>query len=123
MAVKATPAGSRSRTWMRLSSRPLGTKYAAGVNAVTVAPGQLAAAQKALWLQNIQASQNIWALKVASVDLATWKQQTSTIGAQNLATGAQKGAPKMATFARATSCRNCRASSGASRHAGRSIRI
>lgn len=96
MAVKATPQ-SAAEAWST-GFAGAGAKYTAGVNAVQIAPGQLAANAKALYLANVQAAANTWAAKVAAVDLATWKSQTTTVGAQRLATGATKGAPKMAAF-------------------------
>jgi hypothetical protein len=96
MAVKAT-AASAAEAWSNGFSAA-GTKYAAGINAVTVAPGQLAAAQKNAYVANVQASANIWASKVAAVDLNTWKTAATTTGAARLASGATKGAPKMQAF-------------------------
>lgn len=96
MAVKATAADA-AQAWAT-NFAAAGTKYTAGVNAVTTAPGQLAAAQKALYLSNVQAAANTWASKVAAVDLATWKNQTTTVGAQRLGSGATKGTPKMQAF-------------------------
>lgn len=96
MAVKATAAAAAEAWGTNFGAS--GTKYAAGINAVTVAPGQLAAAQKAAYLANVQASANVWAAKVAAVDLNTWKNAATTTGAQRLSTGATKGAPKMQAF-------------------------
>lgn len=96
MAVKATAADA-AQAWQNGFSAA-GTKYTAGVQAVTVAPGQLAAAQKAAYLANVQASANIWASKVAAVDLQTWKNAAATTGASRLGSGATKGAPKVAAF-------------------------
>lgn len=96
MAVKATAADAAS-AWST-GFAAAGTKYTAGINAVTVAPGQLAAAQKGAYLANVQASANIWAAKVAAVDLGTWKTAATTTGSARLASGATKGAPKMQAF-------------------------
>lgn len=96
MAVKATPA-SAAEAWATNFGNA-GTKYTAGINAVTVAPGQLAAAQKNAYVQGVQNNANIWASKVAAVDLGTWKAAATGVGAQRLATGATKGQPKMQTF-------------------------
>lgn len=95
-AVKAT-AASAAEAW-QTGFGNAGTKYAAGINAVTVAPGQLAANQKAAYVQGVQNNANIWAAKVAAVDLATWKNAATGVGAQRLATGATKGLPKMQQF-------------------------
>jgi hypothetical protein len=96
MAVKAT-ASDAAAAWAT-NFAAAGTKYAAGINAVTVAPGQLAAAQKGAYLANVQASANIWAAKVAAVDLGSWKTAATTTGAARLASGATKGTPKMTAF-------------------------
>lgn len=96
MAVKAT-AAEAAQAWSQ-GFAGASTKYTAGINAVTVAPGQLAAANKNAYLANVQASANIWASKVAAVDLGTWKNAATTVGAARLATGATKGMPKMQSF-------------------------
>ena len=96
MAVKAT-AASAAQAWSTGFSGAT-QKYTDGINAVTVAPGQQAAAQKNLYVQNVQAQSNVWAMKVAAVSLQDWKNAATTTGAQRLATGASKGAPKMQSF-------------------------
>lgn len=96
MAVKAT-AASAAQAW-QTGFAGAGQKYTDGINAVTVAPGQLAAAQRNAYVSGVQASAPIWAAKVAAVDLQTWKNQATTVGAQRLATGATKGAAKMSAF-------------------------
>jgi hypothetical protein len=96
MAVKATAAEAAAAWGTNFAAS--GTKYAAGIAAVTVAPGQLAAANKNLYIANVQAQANVWASKVAAVDLNTWKNAATTTGGARLASGAQKGAPKMQAF-------------------------
>lgn len=96
MSVKATPA-SAAKAWQD-GFAAAGQKYTDGVNAVQVAPGQLAAAQKNAYVANVQANAGIWAAKVGAVSLQDWKTAAATTGAARLATGATKGAPKMQTF-------------------------
>ena len=96
MAVKAN-ASAAAETWAQ-NFGASGTKYAAGINSVTVAPGQLAAAQKNAYLSGVQQNANIWAANVAKVDLGTWKAAATGVGAQRLATGATKGQAKMQAF-------------------------
>lgn len=99
MAVKATAAAA-TQAWSS-GFAAAGTKYTAGINSVTVAPGQLAANQKAAYLANVQANANIWAAKVAAVDLNTWKAAAAGVGASRLGSGATKGEPKVASFMQA----------------------
>ena len=99
MSVKATAAQAAANWGTGFAGAS--TKYTQGIAAVTVAPGQLAAAQKNAYLANVQASANIWAAKVAAVDLASWKNSASTTGAQRLGSGATKGQPKYQAFANA----------------------
>jgi hypothetical protein len=94
--VKAT-AASAAAAWSQGFTGAT-QKYTDGINAVTVAPGQLAAAQKNLYVQNVAASANIWAANVGAVSLQDWKNAATSTGAQRLATGATKGAPKMQAF-------------------------
>jgi len=93
MAVKASAASAWSSGFSAA-----GPKYEAGINAVTVAPGQLAANQKNAYVAGVQNNANIWAQKVAAVDLNTWKNAATTTGSQRLQSGATKGAPKMQAF-------------------------
>jgi hypothetical protein len=71
------------------------TKWTAGVNAVTVAPGQLAARAKNLWLQNTTAAADRFATNSAAVSLSTWQSTTVAKGAPRLASGAQAAQPKV----------------------------
>lgn len=96
MAVKKT-AQQASQAW-QTNFAAAGPAYTAGINAVTVSPGQLAAAQQSLYVSQVQANAPKWASKVAAVPISTWKTQATTVGVQNLATGATKGAAKQAAF-------------------------
>jgi len=71
-----------------------------GVNAVTVAPGQAAAAQAQVAGANYAAkiADGSWAAAVAAVPLSTWQQAMIKKGLPNLANGAAMGQTKMQNF-------------------------
>lgn len=73
-------------------------KITDGVNSVSVSPGQAAARQKAVYLQNVQASVDKWASRTAAVPLDTWKQDMINKGIPRIATGAAAAQPKFQTF-------------------------
>lgn len=69
-----------------------------GVQAVTVSPGQAAAAQKGAYLQGVQGSADKWAQNVAAVSTPSWQQSMITKGIPRMATGSQAAQPKVAAF-------------------------
>lgn len=69
-----------------------------GVNSVTVAPGQAAAAQADLWLAKVTASKAKWQNNVGKVTLAEWKQKMLEVGVPRIASGATANKPKMQAF-------------------------
>ena len=71
-----------------------------GVTAVTVAPGQAAAAAQATMRQRLldAIDSGKWAAAVSNVSLASWKNSMLTTGLTRIADGARKGQPKMQTF-------------------------
>jgi hypothetical protein len=73
-------------------------KMTAGVNAVTVAPGQAAARQKNVYLQNVQANADKWAKNVAAVPLSDWQSAYITKGIPRIASGATQAQGKMQDF-------------------------
>lgn len=70
----------------------------AGIQAVSVAPGQAAARQAQAYIQGVQAAQQKWQRNVSSVSLAEWQQATIDKGVNRIATGAQAAQPKMQSF-------------------------
>lgn len=95
-SVKATPQ-SAAEAW-QTGFGGAATKYEAGINAVTVAPGALAAQQQAAYVAGVQNNAKIWAAKVGAVDLATWKAAATGVGSSRLSSGATKGLPKVQSF-------------------------
>lgn len=75
-----------------------GTAYTKGINATTINPMAEAAKPDAMqrYAQNTAdaAASGRMASKLMSTDVNSWKQNAATVGAQRLASGAQKGAPK-----------------------------
>lgn len=76
-----------------------GTAYTEGINSVTESPMQKAATPEAMQayqdgvMRSIQSGKRVAALQAAP--LATWKQNATTVGAQRLASGAQKAQSKV----------------------------
>jgi ABC-type Fe3+-hydroxamate transport system substrate-binding protein len=96
MAVKANPATAAER-W-KTGFAGSSTKYKEGIESVKTSPGQLAAAQRPLYETNVIAAAPTWAAKMAAMPLAGWKASATNVGAARLATGAEKGAPKVSAF-------------------------
>lgn len=71
-----------------------------GVNRVTVAPGQLAAAKVDKMRQNLLASidDGTWATNVAKVTLPEWKADMLEKGVNRIGPGVQAAIPKTAVF-------------------------
>ena len=75
-----------------------GSEYSKGISGVQVSPGALAAAQKNVYVANVQASADKWAANVGAVSLASWKNSTLTFGVNRYTSGSAKGKPKMQAF-------------------------
>jgi hypothetical protein len=71
---------------------------AAGIDAVTVPPGQAAARQKQAWVTNTPAAADRWAANTSAVSLPSWQASAKDKGVPRIADGATKAEPKMATF-------------------------
>lgn len=69
-----------------------------GVMSVQTAPGQAAAAQKSVYLANVQASADKWATNTARVTKEEWQQAMVEKGLQRIASGATASVPKFTTF-------------------------
>lgn len=74
------------------------TSMTNGANSVTTAPGVKAAAQAALWIQRLQASQAKWQKNVAAVTLGEWQQAYITLGIPNGQAGANAKQAKYGAF-------------------------
>lgn len=74
------------------------TEIAAGVAAVTVAPGQKAAANLQGYLAGVQASANKWAKNVSAVTLNDWQTAMTQKGIPRVGPGAQAAISKMTAF-------------------------
>ena len=96
MSVKANPTDA-ANAWVT-GMQGAGTKYTAGVNAVKVAPGQIAAARADLWAQQVANAKSKFAANVAKVSLSQWQEAAATKGAARLGTGASAAQPKFAAF-------------------------
>ena len=94
--VRVTPAQARDKWSSRLGAAT--TEITNGVNRVSVAPGQLAAAKFDKWLSGVQAAAQKWRTRVASVSLETWKAQTLK-GIPRIASAASDKAGKYEAFA------------------------
>lgn len=93
MAIKRT-ADQIATDWANGLSQSTG-KIQSGIEAVTVAPGQAAAANKNGYVQGVAQSADKWARNVAAVDLASWKSDAINKGIPRIASGAQAAQPKM----------------------------
>ncbi len=97
MAVK-TAAQAQAKWVAAMQSPTTQQNYINGINAVSVNPMQLAATPEAeaRYIAGIQRAVNNGkrAKKLNAADVGMWKQNATSVGAQNLRSGATKGAPK-----------------------------
>lgn len=96
MSVKAN-ATDAAQSWVNGMSGAT-AKYTAGVQAVKIAPGQLASAAAARWAANVAQAQAKFSANVSKVTLASWQASAVNKGAPRLASGAAAAQPKFQTF-------------------------
>ena len=94
--VRTTPDQAGDKWASRLGAAS--TEITNGVNRVTVAPGQLAAAKFDKWLTGVQQAAQKWRSRVASVPLESWKSATLA-GIPHIATAATAKVGKYKAFA------------------------
>lgn len=90
--AKVSPSGWLDKWGRRLNAA--GADIQTGVKAVQTAPGVSAAAQKDLWLTNIQASADLWAKQVSAVPLADWQNAMLNKGIGRIAAGVTQAQQK-----------------------------
>jgi len=73
-------------------------KIQAGIQGVTVAPGQAAARNKAAYIANVTAKVDKWASRTAAVSLADWQAAAIAKGLPRIASGATAAQPKFQNF-------------------------
>jgi hypothetical protein len=71
-----------------------GAAWQAGIEAVNVAPGQLAVAAQPRYLAGVQNNVGKWAARTGNVTLAQWKAASVAKGPSRLAQGASVGMAK-----------------------------
>jgi hypothetical protein len=71
---------------------------AAGIAAVTVAPGMAAARQADVWAQNVAAAKSKWQANVASVSLQSWQNSATSKGVARMAQGVSAAQPNFQNF-------------------------
>lgn len=84
----AMPSANDAAQKWATSMAGAGPAYAAGVAAVSTAPGAAAARNQQGYLAGIQANVAKWARNTSAVSLQAWQAQTTTVGAPRLASGA-----------------------------------
>lgn len=95
MAVRGTPA-SVTEKWAQRTSGAT-QQVIEGVRRVQQAPGVKAAAQKQVWLANIQAKADKWENNTKAVTLQSWQAATEA-GAARIAAGVNAKKGKMESF-------------------------
>jgi hypothetical protein len=94
--VKSTSAQATAK-WVS-GMQNATTRMTQGAQAVTIAPGQLAAQASAKWLAKVTASQQKFATNVGKVSLQDWQNSYITTGIPRVAQGAQQKQGKVTSF-------------------------
>lgn len=93
MAKAMKSAAEAAQKWQQ-NFGAAGPAWSAGIESVTVAPGQLAAAASDRYLMGVQQNVQKFSARVAGVSLAQWKAASTAKGPARLAQGATVGLPK-----------------------------
>lgn len=94
--ARVDPTTAATKWATRLSASTNDIK--AGVERVTVAPGQAAARQADVWLLRVQAAKDKWKRNVAAVSLADWQNKMITVGIGRIGSGASANQGKVQSF-------------------------
>jgi hypothetical protein len=97
MARTALDPGNMSNKWARNLKNSV-NDMVNGVNAVTDSPMEKAAAKSDKYLQGVQNSVTKWQAGLRSVDVATWKKNTTEKIQQRLPGGVDAALPKRQKF-------------------------
>lgn len=96
--MATTPQAAAAKWASRLGTAASDGTIQTGIQGVTVAPGQAAARQKSVWVQNTQAAADKWATRTAAVSLSSWQSDMINKGLPRVAQGATAAQPKMTAF-------------------------
>lgn len=94
--AKVTPDQAAAKWAQRLSGAT--ADIAAGIDRVSVAPGQAAARNADTWQQRTLAAKDKWTRNVARVSLGEWQDAAKSKGVPRIAAGAQAAQGKMGQF-------------------------
>ena len=92
------PTASAAKWASRLAAAATDGTIAAGIDRVTVSPGQLAARAKDTWAANTAAAKDRFAANSAAVTTESWKASAKDKGVPRISQGAADAQPKMAAF-------------------------